>query len=259
MSAAYGELLTRAKCTDIVNNFEATTSSLKSFQQTAMKTDQVSRRFRATETSQGRKPTSTVCYRCDGEGHAAAVCKYKDFECQVCHKKGHLKRACRNAKQEADPSYSSNQPRNVQGAPRSRDAIRCQGFSSQGAAFYPEGPEAGQQTLMSESVNRPPETHGHAATLPSSTQQSAAAVQPAIPQSAPAHGTEKEFGLLSVKGDCEYVRPYHVMVRCNGVKIKIEVDTGAALSLISEKLYRRRFKKWKLQPCDVRLSTYSAE
>lgn len=50
-----------------------------------------------------------------------------------------------------------------------------------------------------------------------------------------------------------------VMVRCNDVKIKMEVDTGAAMSIISEKLYKWRFKKCKLQPCDVRLKTYSAE
>ncbi|XP_041822728.1 uncharacterized protein K02A2.6-like [Chelmon rostratus] len=50
-----------------------------------------------------------------------------------------------------------------------------------------------------------------------------------------------------------------VMVRCNGVKIKMEVDTGAAMSVISEKLYTKRFKKCKLQPCEVHLKTYSSE
>ena len=72
-------------------------------------------------------------------------------------------------------------------------------------------------------------------------------------------GTEKDWGLWSVKGDCEYVRPYQVMVRCNDVKIRMEVDTGAARSLISEKLYKRRFKKWKPEPSEVCLKTYSAE
>lgn len=50
-----------------------------------------------------------------------------------------------------------------------------------------------------------------------------------------------------------------VMVRCNGEKIKMAVDTGAAISIISEKLYNSRFKKYKLQPCDVVLRTYSAQ
>ena len=34
-----------------------------------------------------------------------------------------------------------------------------------------------------------------------------------------------------------YVKPYKVMVRCNGVKMCMEVDTGAAVSVISESLY----------------------
>lgn len=39
----------------------------------------------------------------------------------------------------------------------------------------------------------------------------------------------------------------------------MEVDTGAAVSIVSEKLYNSRFKKHKLQPCDVVLRTYSAQ
>ena len=53
-----------------------------------------------------------------------------------------------------------------------------------------------------------------------------------------ATGVKKDFELFSVKGDSEYVKPYMVMVRCNGAKIKMEVDTGAAMSIISEKLYK---------------------
>lgn len=54
-----------------------------------------------------------------------------------------------------------------------------------------------------------------------------------------------------MKGDSKYVKPCMVMVRCNGVNIKMEVDTGAAMSIISEKLYKQKFRKCKLQPCEV--------
>lgn len=47
-----------------------------------------------------------------------------------------------------------------------------------------------------------------------------------------------------------------VMVSCNG--ITMEVDTGAAMCIISEKLFNSRFKKCKRQPCDV-FRKYSAQ
>lgn len=54
-----------------------------------------------------------------------------------------------------------------------------------------------------------------------------------------------------------YVKPYKVMVRCNGVKMRMEVDTGAAVSVISESLYWSKFKKVKLQPCNLNFQTYT--
>lgn len=57
---------------------------------------------------------------------------------------------------------------------------------------------------------------------------------------------DKHCALFALKGNSEYVKPYMVMIRSNGVKVKMEVDTGAAMSIISETLYRKRLKKCKL-------------
>lgn len=54
-----------------------------------------------------------------------------------------------------------------------------------------------------------------------------------------------------------YIRPYKVMVRCYGVKLCMEIDTGAALSIISESLYWSKFKIVQLQPCDLNLRAYT--
>lgn len=51
---------------------------------------------------------------------------------------------------------------------------------------------------------------------------------------------DKDCGLFALKGNSEYVKPYMVMIRSNGVKVKMEVDTGAAMSIISETLYRKK-------------------
>ena len=46
-------------------------------------------------------------------------------------------------------------------------------------------------------------------------------------------------------------------VRVNEKGFKMEVDTGAAVSVISEQLYKRRFKRAKLMPTNCVLRTYS--
>lgn len=53
-------------------------------------------------------------------------------------------------------------------------------------------------------------------------------------------------------------KPY-VYVRVNEKRLKMEVDTGAAVSVISEQLYKRRFKRAKLMPTNCVLRTYSKQ
>uniref|UniRef100_A0A0E9PRJ7 Aspartic peptidase DDI1-type domain-containing protein n=1 Tax=Anguilla anguilla TaxID=7936 RepID=A0A0E9PRJ7_ANGAN len=50
-----------------------------------------------------------------------------------------------------------------------------------------------------------------------------------------------------------------VMVRVNGVKLKMEADSAAAMSIISQRMYNKRFKKLKLRPSKVMLRDYSGK
>ena len=54
--------------------------------------------------------------------------------------------------------------------------------------------------------------------------------------------------------------PYTVKLSVNGAPLKMEVDTGAAVSLISEATYKRLWKNPpKLKPTTTRLRTYSGQ
>ena len=42
------------------------------------------------------------CYRCGSGDHLAANCRYAEFICRNCHKKGQLARACRSTKTQSE-------------------------------------------------------------------------------------------------------------------------------------------------------------
>jgi hypothetical protein len=37
-----------------------------------------------------------VCYRCNGTDHLADKCRFKESTCNHCHRKGHIRAACRS-------------------------------------------------------------------------------------------------------------------------------------------------------------------
>ena len=45
-----------------------------------------------------RKLNTPKCYRCDGQGHYANECRFKEAICHKCNKKGHIKKACKGKK-----------------------------------------------------------------------------------------------------------------------------------------------------------------
>ena len=48
-------------------------------------------------TASSQRTQTVECYRCGG-AHLATKCRFKDTECRLCKKKGHLARVCRSKK-----------------------------------------------------------------------------------------------------------------------------------------------------------------
>ena len=61
---------------------------------------------------------------------------------------------------------------------------------------------------------------------------------------------------LSDAGRC---KPIKVEVVVDGNPLTMELDTGAAVSLVSESTYQEYWPDRQLQECQTRLSTYSGE
>ena len=54
------------------------------------------------------------CYRCNGRGHGADNCFFKNFQCHLCGKLGHLKHACKS-RTKTDQSRSAMHQNQEQG------------------------------------------------------------------------------------------------------------------------------------------------
>ena len=74
---------------------------------------------------------------------------------------------------------------------------------------------------------------------------------------APEDSTTDDFQLHTVSAKPS--RPMIVDLLVNGKQFAMEVDTGAAVSIISEATYKSLFTDSKLQKCDVVLRTYTDE
>lgn len=70
---------------------------------------------------------------------------------------------------------------------------------------------------------------------------------------------ETEGEETCTESDAEIEKPYYVDVRINDKQLKMEEDTGAAVSVMAERLYKRKFKKVKLMPTNCVLRTYSKQ
>jgi hypothetical protein len=55
--------------------------------------------------NQGRSQPKLVCYRCNGTDHLADQCRFKESTCNQCHRKGHIRAACRSGGQKKKPQH----------------------------------------------------------------------------------------------------------------------------------------------------------
>ena len=72
--------------------------------------------------------------------------------------------------------------------------------------------------------------------------------------------SEEDIGIFQVNSTRGSPPPILVSARLNGCSITMEVDTGAAVSIVSEKVYQRYLKKMSpLQVTELELQTYTKE
>ena len=158
----------------------------------------------ASRSQQARK----VCYRCGGNDHAPTACKYKEFTCNKCKKRGHLARVCRSSDRHDLPPSTRSTQQQVQ-PPRDTK---------------PRNPyhKKRQHNIREPSVD------------------------------------ELENPMYKVNKK-QSSRPITVTLNVNRQKLQMEVDTGAAISVISEFTKNKLFPGVYLNETPVMLTTYTGE
>lgn len=254
--------------------FEVTKDSSQQFSQKTYKANVVDKKTKTMhrETSVKHASSTKQCYRCNGKGHRPDECKFKDAECHECNKKGHIAKACRSRKQggrgaaqSAKGQCNALKPEPCHGV----CALKQQPRASHGC----DAPQR-ERTLASNAPQRRSsdhlETGGGSAQLQRRDAErncvpaGCMVEEPSIDTGQTFDGDGVDLFAMDTSGEMhtgtgDIVKPYNVYVSVNGARVKMEVDTGAAVSVISESLYQRRFKSVKLNPANCVLKTYSQE
>ena len=166
--------------------------------------------------------TVKPCDRCGGLNHTSPQCRFKDVTCRNCGKVGHIERVCRSAPTQAQ---------------------RGRGFPNRGRSSHP-----GYRR-----VDRGRGFRGR-----NSTNQ--------VVFDAPApDNTDYDIYKVDVKPSINVQRgvrqpPILANVLLNGQPLALEIDTGAATSLINEETYRNLWENPPvLQPVHECLRSYLGE
>lgn len=221
--------------------------------------------FKANAITKGamskKEEREKPCYRCTGKGHAPDECRFKEVDCRLCKKKGHIAKACRS-RQDGRKDKLTKWTKHLEAAAQADDRDRDKVYvPSAGKSRSPDDAPGDAASQERETTSSPivleQRKAGTAKTTPETgfiTQYRAGNVS-----EVELFSVETENKDIASEAGTEIVKPYYVYVRVNEKRLKMEIDTGAAVSVISENLYKRRFKKEKLMPSNCVLRTYSKQ
>ena len=187
------EPLTLKKALEVAVAVEAADKNAKELQST--ESAQLGKVEQTNPLHKSKKP----CYRCGKNDHTPNDCKYRDFVCRNCSKKGHLAKVCRSRTQ------TEQKPANARTG------------TTRGKSNWVE---ASNSTTDSDTLKT----------------------------------DEAIFCIKETR-----THSLRVKFEVNNTLVPFEVDTGAAVSIMSHSSYKQYLPHVKLNSTEVGLQTYTAE
>ncbi|KAL0820594.1 hypothetical protein ABMA28_006437 [Loxostege sticticalis] len=180
-------------------------------------------------------PRSTGgCTACGDNTHVWRDCRYRTFECSRCRRVGHLRRMCRMG---AGAKTSWQNPGGMAGVTPDN---RARGATSSGARG-------------GGSAARNARGRGRGAGAGLRTHYAQEEVYSVEEEDQQEQDQEEEPVYLMSLGN---YKPVSVSIKVCDRLIKMEIDTGSALSCISESTYLQMFSELPLQTCNLSLRFY---
>ena len=150
-------------------------------------------------------------------------CRFKDAVCNYCHKKGHIQRVCRSIMQQRQPLNREPQPAKS----KWKDKRQTHKLEQEAGSPF----------------------------------RNPASASPEKPQVPPVEPLPVNYDLFALGTD-KKVDPYLVSVDINGATLQMEIDTGFAMTLISQATFSKLWSQGNapvLESTPIRLWTYSGE
>ncbi len=154
--------------------------------------------------------SQTLCFRCGGK-HNAGTCFYKEAECYACGQTGHISSKCRSKSKRGGRG-------NHRGTGRGDESTNFRGSRGRGSG-------RGQNRESSSRTDR--RTHHVTCDEPEEYWEKEETQVNSI--------AEEEYGMFAVNNLDS--KPFMVPCRVNDQQIQMELDTGAASSVVSEKTF----------------------
>ena len=175
------------------------------------------------------------CYRCNGQ-HPSDECVFKDKTCFACNKQGHISRVCKSKK----TNENSGKKYHERKADKSFPTKQLDSGSDQ-VQTENEVPVSNLYNLYRcEAVSNPEIRNGNGGGVGMNIKRD-----------------REEFPMhcCAVKR----VNPMFVNVKLNGKPVRLELDTGASLTVMGENSFRKEVGEMKLKSTNLKLKTYSGE
>ncbi|XP_021345514.1 uncharacterized protein K02A2.6-like [Mizuhopecten yessoensis] len=184
------------------------------------KLKETSAMFEGSKNAEQTHKVLTQCFRCGKNNHSGDSCYYKNSKCHKCHETGHLSKMC--------PANKSRQHVNKPRPHQSTESTQSTG-RGKGHKFKKRNPK----------INF---------------------VEDSDVDSSGAYETDCKYSwpLFSIKSDGQ--KEINIDLLIDRKPQKMELDTGASVSLISEKEYRQKYHgSVKLNDTTTVLRTYTGQ